>query len=65
MRMALADTITIPGKKQGRIGRWMVQNDSRIKDLRHSLHLFRKSPLAVIGLIIVLLFVLVLSWPRT
>jgi peptide/nickel transport system permease protein len=37
----------------------MVQNDSRIKDLRHSLHLFRKSPLAVIGLIIVLLFVLV------
>jgi peptide/nickel transport system permease protein len=46
-------------EKKGRIGRWMVQNDSRIKDLRHSVHLFRKSPLAVIGLIIVLLFVLV------
>jgi peptide/nickel transport system permease protein len=58
MVMAVADTITVPGKKQGRIGQWLEKNDSRIRDLRHSVRLFRKSPLAVIGLIIVVLFVL-------
>ncbi len=34
-------------------------NESRIKDLRHSVRLFSKSPLAVLGLIIVLPFILI------
>ncbi|OPY30186.1 MAG: D-ala-D-ala transporter subunit [Methanocella sp. PtaU1.Bin125] len=46
-------------KKQSFINRWMEKNDSRIKEWRHSVRLFFKSPLAVIGLIIVIGFILV------
>lgn len=44
-------------KNKNRLEKWREANDSRIKDLRHSARLFFKSPLAVLGLIIVLLFV--------
>jgi peptide/nickel transport system permease protein len=46
-------------KKRSYINRWMEKNDSRIKEWRHSVRLFFKSPLAVIGLIIVIGFILV------
>lgn len=46
-------------KKRSYINRWMEENDSRIKEWQHSVKLFFKSPLAVIGLIIVVGFILV------
>lgn len=58
--MAAAETITIPEtRKKGRVGNWLEKNDSRIKDLRYSVKLFMKSPLAVLGLLIILFFVAV------
>lgn len=58
--MAAAETITIPeSKKKGRVSLWFEKNDSRIKDLKYSVKLFLKSPLAVLGLLIILFFVIV------
>jgi peptide/nickel transport system permease protein len=58
--MATVETITIPeSKKKGRVSLWMEKNDSRIKDLRYSIRLFIKSPLAVLGFLIILFFVIV------
>lgn len=37
----------------------LKKNEARFKELRHSAHLFSKSPLAVIGMIIVVIFFLV------
>jgi peptide/nickel transport system permease protein len=51
--------IEMISKKQSFINRWMEKNDSRIKEWRHSVRLFFKSPLAVIGLFIVIGFILV------
>ena len=58
--MATTTTITLPeGGKKGTIGQWLENNDSRIKDLQYSVRLFLKSPMAVLGLIIVIIFILV------
>jgi peptide/nickel transport system permease protein len=58
--MAATETVIItPTKSKGRIGKWLENNESRIHDIRHSLRLFFKSPLAVLGLIIVLGFIIV------
>ncbi len=54
-----ANVTIIDGKRKGAIGQWLENNDSRIKDLQYSARLFLKSPMAVLGLIIVLVFVLV------
>lgn len=56
--MAAAETITITeSKRKGRLGLWLEKNDSRIKDLKYSVKLFLKSPLAVLGLLIILFFI--------
>jgi peptide/nickel transport system permease protein len=52
------EAITIQ-KKKSFIDDWKDKNDSRIKDWKHSISLFTKSPLAMLGLFIVLFFVLV------
>jgi len=58
--MATATNVTVTEqKRKGAIGRWMEYNESRIKEFRYSVRLFLKSPMTVIGLIIVLIFVLV------
>jgi peptide/nickel transport system permease protein len=44
--------------KRSFIDGWKERNESRIKEWKHSIRLFSKSPLAVIGLIIVVLFIL-------
>jgi peptide/nickel transport system permease protein len=49
-------TVKAPPKK-GVIGDWLEKNDSRIKEFKYSLKLLSKSPLAVIGLVIVLIFI--------
>lgn len=49
--------IPAPVKGMGSIDRWLENNESRIKDLQYSVRLFMKSPLAVLGLIIVVLFI--------
>jgi peptide/nickel transport system permease protein len=52
------ETVTItPPKQKGRINQWLENNESRIHDFKYSVKLFSKSPLAVLGLVIVLLFV--------
>jgi peptide/nickel transport system permease protein len=45
-------------QKRSFIDSWKERNDSRIKEWKHSIRLFSKSPLAVIGFIIVALFIL-------
>lgn len=58
--MASQETITIlKPKSKGPMGQWLEKNDSRVKDLRYSVRLFLKSPLAVLGLLIVAIFILV------
>lgn len=58
--MAVSDGNTgVVVKKDSFYGRWLEKNDSRIKEFRHSLKLFSKSPLAVIGLVIIVFFILV------
>ena len=55
--MAITEQVLIsPGKRQGFVGLWLEKNEARIQDLRHSIKLFMKSPLAVIGFLIVVLF---------
>lgn len=54
--MATAEAITITEKK-GAVGQWLEKNDSRIKDLQYTAKLFMKSPLAILGLLIILSFV--------
>ncbi len=46
-------------KDKSSLDRWLEKNDSRIKELRHTVKLFSKSPMAVVGLVIIVLFVLV------
>ncbi len=58
--MAVSDVIDpVLSKDKPFIGRWLERNDSRIKELKHSIKLFSKSPLAVIGLIIIVFFVFI------
>jgi peptide/nickel transport system permease protein len=45
-------------KKKSFTDKWLEKNESRIKEWKYSIKMFRKSPLAVIGLIIVVLFIL-------
>lgn len=45
-------------KKKGFADKWLEKNDSRIKDLKYSARLFAKSPLALLGLGIILLFII-------
>lgn len=52
-------TIQAP-PKQSPVAKWRERNDSRIKELKYSIRLFSKSPLAVLGLIIVLGFLLMM-----
>lgn len=61
--MAVSDgKVEMLEKKQPFVKSWMEKNDSRIKEWRHSLKLFFKSPLAVIGLIIVVMFLLMAAF---
>jgi peptide/nickel transport system permease protein len=46
-------------KKQTIASTWLVKKESRIRELKHSIRLFSKSPLAVLGLIIITIYVLV------
>lgn len=58
--MAMAETITITEpKRKGALDQWLEKNHSRIQDLHYSIKLFFKSPLAVLGLVIILAFVLI------
>jgi ABC-type antimicrobial peptide transport system permease subunit len=59
MGMAVAEQVTIqkPGAR-GLIRLYLERNDSRIKDIQHSVRPFRKSPPAVMGLIVVTVFAL-------
>ncbi len=53
------ETVTItPSKQKGKLNQWLENNESRIHDFKYSVKLFFKSPLAVLGLVIVLVFVL-------
>ena len=52
--MAVAENVTI-GRK-GVVGRWLEKNESRIQDWKYSVRLFAKSPLAMMGLAIVIVF---------
>jgi peptide/nickel transport system permease protein len=45
---------------QGVIGKWRERNESRIKEFKYSVRLFAKSPLAVLGLLIVVAFILIM-----
>lgn len=56
--MMANDVITVQ-KKKSFIDDWKEKNDSKIKDWKHSLRLFTKSPLAMLGLFIVVFFMLV------
>lgn len=46
--------------KQNPLNDWFLRNDSRIKELKHSIRLFAKSPLAVLGFLIVVGFLLMM-----
>jgi peptide/nickel transport system permease protein len=46
--------------RQSAYGKWRERNDSRINEFKFSVKLFSKSPLAVIGLIIVIAFILIM-----
>ena len=46
-------------KKQTAVSTWLVKNESKIRELKHSIGLFSKSPLAVLGLVIIAMYVLV------
>lgn len=48
-----------PIKKGSFIQKWLEVNDSRIKELRYSIKLFSKSPLAMLGFFIIVGFILV------
>ncbi len=57
--MAFTDAKTeVIVEKKSFIDSWLEKNDSRIKEYQHSIRLFSKSPLAVVGLIIIVFFVL-------
>ncbi len=56
--MADQSAITVE-KKKSFVDQWLEKNDSRIKDWKHSITLFRKSPMAMLGLIIVLFFIVI------
>jgi peptide/nickel transport system permease protein len=45
---------------QSAIARWRERNESRINEFKYSVRLFAKSPLAVLGLIIVVAFILIM-----
>ncbi len=58
--MALSEgTPGIITKKESFLEGWLEKNDSRIKELKYSIRLFSRSPLAILGLIIIVIFVLV------
>ena len=58
--MAVSEgTPEIITKKRSSLEGWLEKNDSRIKELKYSIRLFSRSPLAILGLIIIVIFVLV------
>lgn len=44
---------------KGRIGRWLEEHESQIREFKHSLRLLRKNPLSVAGVIIILTLVII------
>lgn len=44
---------------KGRIGRWLEEHESQIREFKHSLRLLRKNPLSVAGAIIILTLVII------
>lgn len=57
--MAVAEKTVEEGSRQSLARRWLERNDSRIKELKHSARLFSKSPLAILGLVIIIAFFLI------
>lgn len=53
------EVVTGVTKKRSRFSEWSERNESRIKEFKYSIDLFKKSPLAVLGFLIVLTFLLV------
>ncbi|HTY91424.1 MAG TPA: ABC transporter permease [Methanocella sp.] len=49
-----------PPKKKGFIDEWKEKHESRIKEFRYSFHMFSRSPLAIVGLLTVLVFLLIM-----
>ena len=46
-------------QEKGRMGKWLEEHESQIREFKHSLHLLRKNPLSVAGLIIILALVII------
>lgn len=46
-------------QRRGRIGKWLEEHESQIREFKHSLRLLRKNPLSVAGLIIILALVII------
>lgn len=44
---------------KGRIGRWLEEHESQIREFKHSLRLLRKNPLSVAGALIILTLVII------
>ncbi|MCD1293853.1 D-ala-D-ala transporter subunit [Methanocella sp. CWC-04] len=53
------EVITGASRKGSMVQDWKTKNESKIKEIKYSIHLFRKSPLAVLGFLIILSFFLV------
>ena len=59
MAVETQEVITGQKKKGSIIKNWSDKNESRIKEIKHSIRLFRKSPLAMLGFVIIVMFLLV------
>lgn len=57
--MAYSESTIEKGTKSAVPKKWLERNESRIKELKHSAKLFSKSPLAMMGLVIIIIFLLV------
>lgn len=57
--MAVSESTNDKGGSQSITGKWLERNDSKVKEFKHSVKLFSKSPLAVLGLILIVAFLLV------
>jgi len=49
----------LTSQRKGRVRKWLEEHESQIRELKHSLHLLRKNPLSVAGLIIILALVVI------
>ena len=57
MATDVQDVVVKAPPKKSVFGEWLERNDSRIKELRYSLKLLSKSHLAIVGLIIIIIFI--------